>query len=313
MSKAVVFDRFGTPDVLYVSEIENRPLNDSEILIKNSFSAVNPIDYKIRNGSSFVCQKRKGIPFPWTLGFDAAGTVIKAGPLSRFKPGDRVAAKSGDADDPHGYQEELIVRDDQAVIIPKNVGFAEAAAIITVGLTALSIIDKLPSTPGKVLVCGASGGVGHVLVQILKSKDWHVSAMCSSENLSFVKALGADDVYDYRQMPSGLEHQFVAVVDIPGDSIGIGLYPYLKDRGTLITVPTITATEVINSAPIECGVTACGVMAEYSAERLSLLLELLDEKKVRPEITAVYSPEDVKKAHESIESGHTRGKILIEF
>ena len=313
MSKAIVFDRFGSPDVLYVKEVQNRSLNNKEILIKNSFAAVNPIDYKIRNGSSFVCKKRSGIAFHWTLGFDVAGTVVKAGADSVFKIGDKVVAKSGDVDDPHGYQEELIVRDDQAVRVPDGVDLAEAAGIVTVGVTALSIIDRLPAETQSVLVSGASGGVGHVLVQILKTRNYTVGGMCSAANLSFVKELGADSVYDYKELQDSSELCFDAVVDMQGGKTGINLYRFVKDNGTLITVPTITADEVVREAPVQRGVSAAGVLALFTADRLSLLLSLIKEQKVRVHISNLYSPEEADLAHKKMEDGHTKGKILIKF
>ena len=162
-NKTVFFDKFGTAAELYVKEIPLPPINDNELLIKTAAAALNPIDAKIRNGSSFVCKNRKD-PFPWTLGFDFAGTVERDSKNNKFKAGDKVAGIAGHPFNPCAYAQYIKTSDKLVCKVPENVSLKEAAALPTAGITALDILNTLKEIKdkGKVLVLGGSGGVGHL-------------------------------------------------------------------------------------------------------------------------------------------------------
>ena len=149
-NKTVFFDKFGTAAELYVKEIPLPPINDNELLIKTAAAALNPIDAKIRNGSSFVCKNRKD-PFPWTLGFDFAGTVESGSKNNEFKAGDKVAGIAGHPFNPCAYAQYIKTSDKLICKVPENVSLKEAAALPTAGITALDILNTLKEIKDKLI------------------------------------------------------------------------------------------------------------------------------------------------------------------
>jgi NADPH2:quinone reductase len=309
MHNAVVFDRFGGPEVLRIASVEDAQPGRGQCLIEVKACAVNPIDAKIRAGRNFVCDHNKGRPFPWGIGFDCAGVVLKAGEGSAYREGCRVFGMAGFPYDPRAYAQQALIDDDSAMPIPEGVDFETAAASVTAGFTALSIARLLPSAPARVLISGASGGVGHVLVRVLLSRGLKVAGTASAGKLDFLRSLGDVEAFDYaKPFPKELEHAFDAVVDMPGGKAGIAMYRYLKKGGILVSVPTITAKEVCAAAPE--GVRASGVLACHDGDVRSELMRMLAAG-VKPHVAARMPLSECARAHELIGSGHTTGKIVL--
>ncbi len=307
--KALVFDRFGSPDVLDVKELEKPVPKAGEVLIRTAFAAVNPIDAKIRQGTNFVCKKRAGEPFPWQLGFDCAG-VVETAESSRFKPGDRVCGMAA-FDNPNADAEYAVLPEDRCAKVPEGVPFDQAAALLTAGTTAQSIMDLFPEK-GTVLVSGATGGVGHVLTQLLNAKGYEVTALCSEPNLKRALSLGAKAAFDYtKPLPQDLLSSFDAVADLQGGAAGKALFKALKKGGILVTVPTVTAEAVKAAAPAE--IRCEGVLAKTTPEILDALLKELKDGRLKLEIGRVFQLEEAPEAHRLIEQGHTVGKMLFAF
>ena len=312
-NKTVFFDKFGAASELYVKEIPLPPINDNELLIKTAAAALNPIDAKIRNGSSFVCKNRKD-PFPWTLGFDFAGTVERDSKNNEFKAGDKVAGIAGHPFNPCAYAQYIKTSDKLICKVPENVSLKEAAALPTAGITALDILNTLKEIKdkGKVLVLGGSGGVGHLLVQLLKINGYSVTAGASDKNFDFLKRLGVDNIFDYHEdYKNKFKEYFDAAIDFIGDDIGIGLYEVLKENGLLITVPSYSFDKVINACP--CNKKVKSVLAAPSKEKLSDLLTLCAKGKLKVCVTEEFKldTKGAQNAHLKIESTHTCGKIIL--
>lgn len=309
MHKAVVFDRFGGPEVLRIAELEDQEPGERQCLIEVKACGVNPIDAKIRAGRNFVCDHNKQKPFPWTLGFDCAGVVIKAGVGSAFHQGDKVFGSAGFPYDPRACAEKALVDDDSMMPIPDGASFEEAAASVSAGLTALTIMRLLPPPPARVLVSGATGGVGHILVRALLKQGYEVAGTASSSKLDFLKSLGGVQAFGYEKpLPGSLDRSFDTVVDMPGGKAGIAMYEYLKDGGLLVSVPTITAKEVCAAAPSR--LKASGGLASHEKEVREALVKLLSEG-VKPFISGRMPLYECQKAHELIGSGHTMGKMVL--
>lgn len=312
-NKTVLFDKFGTAAELYVKEISLPQITDNEMLIKTSAAALNPIDAKIRNGSSFVCKNRKE-PFPWTLGFDFAGTVKECGCNLDFHNGDKIAGIVGHSFNPRAYAQYIVSDDKLIVKVPDNVSLKEAAALPTAGVTALDILNTLKEKKdkGNVLVLGGSGGVGHLLIQLLQIHGYNVTAGASIKNFAFLKELGTNEIFDYHDdYKTKYKDQFDAAIDFIGDDIGIGLYEILKENGLLVTVPSYSFNKVISACPSCKQVKS--VLAAPSREKIAYLLKLCSSGKLKVHITKEFklNTEGAQLAHLQIESTHTRGKIIL--
>lgn len=312
-NKTVLFNKFGTAAELYVKEISLPQITDNEMLIKTSAAALNPIDAKIRNGSSFVCKNRKE-PFPWTLGFDFAGTVKECGCNLDFHNGDKIAGIVGHSFNPRAYAQYIVSDDKLIVKVPDNVSLKEAAALPTAGVTALDILNTLKEKKdkGNVLVLGGSGGVGHLLIQLLQIHGYNVTAGASIKNFAFLKELGTNEIFDYHDdYKTKYKDQFDAAIDFIGDDIGIGLYEVLKENGLLVTVPSYSFNKVISACP-NCKQVK-SVLAAPSREKIAYLLKLCSSGKLKVHITKEFklNTEGAQQAHLQIESTHTRGKIIL--
>ena len=306
--QAMMVTAFGGPEVLQAAQLPLPERKHAQLLIKNCAAAVNPIDAKICEGTNFVCKARTGDPLPWTLGFDFAGIVEEADANSSFKKGDRVAGSAGAPLHPCAYAQYLCADESAVVKIPDNISFAQASALITAGLTALSISDMIADEQNNVFIAGGSGGVGHLLSRYLKERNFKVSASCSSEHMDFLRPY-VDHVYDYKKnLPQSLTATFDVVIDMPGGSIGKSLYSLLKKDGLMITVPTITKDEVIAACPQ--GMSAKGVHCERSAEHYSLLMHYASLGLV-PHISKTLPLTQAVEALRMIKSGHTTGKIVL--
>lgn len=306
--QAVVITRFGGPEVLKLIDLSDPVIGDDEVLIDNKAAAVNPIDAKIAEGTSFVCKKREGEPFPWTLGFDCAGIVIKAGSKSGFSVGDRVAGTAGSAFYPCAYAQRVALHKDSCIAISDGIDFDEAAALITAGLTALSIMHDLPEHAERIFVSGGSGGVGHLLLQYLKAQGYYVAASCSESHLMDIEDI-ADEVFDYKNaLPKDLAASFDVAVDMPGGTHGIALYPLLKKDGLLITVPTITEDMVKAQCPED---KKCqGVRCIRSQDNYQTIFDYAEEG-ILPRISVRMPLKNASLAHIMIKGGHTAGKIVL--
>src|SRR5882672_4692079 len=196
--QAIVYCDYGSADVLRLDDVEKPTPDDNQLLVKVHAAAVNPLDWHFVRGTPYVMRLQAGLRKPKViqLGVDFAGTVEAVGrSVTRFKPGDDVfGGRTG------AFAEYLCVREDRAVVSkPANLTFEQAAAVPIAAVTALQgLRDKGKVQPGqKVLINGASGGVGTFAVQIAKSFGADVTGVCSAKNVDLVRSLGADRVIDY--------------------------------------------------------------------------------------------------------------------
>ncbi len=198
--KAIVYRCYGPPAVLRLEDVAKPEPGDDQLLVKVHAAAANPLDWHYMRGEPYIMRLSSGLgrPAETRLGVDFAGTVEAVGKsVTRFKPGDTVfGGRTG------AFAEYVLVREDRAVAHkPANVSFEEAAAVPIAAVTALQAVrDKGRVQPGqRVLVNGASGGVGTYAVQIAKSLGAEVTGVSSTRNLALVRSLGADHVVDYTQ------------------------------------------------------------------------------------------------------------------
>jgi NADPH:quinone reductase-like Zn-dependent oxidoreductase len=305
--KAVRIHSYGGPEVLAYEGVPRPEPADGEVLVRVKAAGVNPVDWKIRDGSM------KGwlqLRLPAVLGCDLAGVVEAVGTgVSGFRPGDEVFAYTPMTRD-GAYADFAVVKQDELAHKPKTVGFNEAAALPVATLTAWgALFDRGGLRAGqRALVHAAAGGVGSAGVQLAKAKGAWVAGTASARNLGFVRELGADQPIDYTAGPF---EDAVKDVDVVFDTIGgdtqrrsLGV---LKPGGILVSIVEPPSAEEA---------AARGVRAEFfgvspDGRRLAEVARLVDGGKLKAHVETVLPLKEVRKAHELSQTGRTRGKIVL--
>ena len=303
--KAIVINEYGSNDVVNYADVECPEPKADEVLVKVYVAGVNPVDWKIRNGAG----ERLGLKLPIMLGGEIAGTIERIGNNVRgFKEGDAVYGiiRSG------GFAEYAIARIGDVVTKPQSLDFQNAAAVPLGALTAWQAIFDLAHLSGgqRILITGASGGVGSLAVQLAKAKDAYVIGTASGRNEEFVRDLGADEFVDYTKQDF---EEVVKDVDVVFDAVGGDTFERafqtLKKGGFLVTSVAFPSEE---KAP-KFGVKAGRVYCKPNAEQLAAIGTLVDEGRLKAHVATVLPLVEVKKAFQLSESGRTRGKIVLQI
>jgi NADPH:quinone reductase-like Zn-dependent oxidoreductase len=319
--KAITYRCYGSPDILSLEDIAKPVPADDEVLVRIRTAAVNPLDWHFMRGEPYLMRLMSGIgkPRDSRLGVDFAGIVESVGAdVTRFKPGDEVLGGLTGA-----FAEYLTVAEDGPVVHkPANVTFEQAGAVGIAGVTALQALrDRGDVRPGqKVLINGASGGVGTFAVQIAKSLGAEVHGVCSERNVEMVRSIGASRVYDYRKenyTESG--QQYDLIVDMISNHSLAANRDVLTPEGTLVIVggssgdwlgPMLRPIAAMVYSPF-VGQNLGMMMARSSKDDLGTLAALLQSEEVTPVIDREYQLSDVPAAIRYSEEGHARGKIVI--
>ncbi|MDI9819074.1 MULTISPECIES: NAD(P)-dependent alcohol dehydrogenase [unclassified Legionella] len=309
--KAAIIENYGDSNQFIIKEIAKPEIGANEVLIKIQACSVNPIDWRIRSGSlKYVYPIR----FPAILGFDLAGTVEAVGKEARlFNIGDTVYScsvkKEGQA-----YAQYIALDENTVSFMPKTMDFKQAATVPLTAMTALQALrDKgRVQANDKVLIIGASGGVGMFAVQIAKILGASVTAVCSTENIEFVKKLGADEVIDYKKTsPFSAEQQY----DVIFDCVAAHHYSKAKSKltGKGIYISTIPDASLIIQSIISrfTAKKAKFILLNKSKEDLDEISRLIDNQQLYTYIDSEYHLSDIALAHQRSESHHARGKIVV--
>ncbi|MCG5057551.1 MAG: NAD(P)-dependent alcohol dehydrogenase [Limnoraphis sp. WC205] len=310
--KAVIYNQYGSANVLEYREIDTPKIKPDELLVKISATSINPVDWKIRQGS---VQLISGYNFPKKIGADLSGVVVEVGEgVTRFQPGDEVYTflnpVSGGA-----CAQYAAVPASSVALKPSTMTHEEAAAVPIAGLTALqSLFDLGQIRPGqKVLINGASGGVGTYAVQIAKVMETEVTGVCSTANLERVKELGADIVIDYTQVDFTQQStKYDIILDAVGKQIFSNCENVLQPDG--IYISTLPAPENI-LASLQTWLfsgkkSAKLVLAQPSRRDLDALRDWIEAGKIRSVIDRVYALSDIIEAHNYSETERAVGKIV---
>jgi NADPH:quinone reductase-like Zn-dependent oxidoreductase len=323
--KAVVYCNYGVPN-LKLQEIEKPTPEDDQLLVKVRAASVNPLDWHFIEGTPYI-MRAMGVglrkPKDTRLGVDFAGTVETVGKnVTQFKPGDEVfGGRTG------AFAEYVCVRESRAVARkPANITFEQAASVPIAAITALQgVRDKGKVQAGqKVLINGASGGVGTFAVQIAKSFGADVTGVCSTRNLDMVRSLGADHVIDYTKedFTKGDQRYDVIVDNVANHSLS-ECRRVLNPDGRYVL---IGGGGVNESRWVGPGLTHAlkamllskfvsqkmGMMlAELNQKDLTFLADLMQSGKVTPVIDRTYKLSDLPDAIRYLEQGHARGKVIV--
>jgi NADPH:quinone reductase-like Zn-dependent oxidoreductase len=320
--QAIVQDEYGSADTLELKEIDRPEVKDDEVLIRVRAAGVDRgvwhfmtgLPYPIRLATFGLRSPRTPVP-----GMDVAGIVESVGKdVTRFRPGDEVfgAGKGTFAEFARAPERKLARK-------PVNLDFGQAAAIPTSALTALQAVrNKGRVGPGdKVLVIGASGGVGTFAVQIAKAFGAEVTAVCSTAKMDLVRSLGADHVVDYtREDYSAGEQHYDVIVDIAGNSPVSRLRGALTQKGTLVMVGGETDGRWLGGTDRQLrarmvfpfvGQRLGTFIGSVNADDLTVLTELVEAGDVTPAIDRTYPLCDSPAAIRYLEEGRARGKVTI--
>ena len=324
--KAVRYHRYGGPDVLELQEVDTPAAGDGEVLVRIRAASVNPLDWHFMRGAPYLVRAMAGLsrpkPSASRLGADMAGTVEAVGQnVTGFQPGDEVF---GGLEERGTLAEYISVRAD-AVVLQKPAGltFEQAAAVPVAAFTALQALrDKGRVQSGqKVLVNGASGGVGTFAVQIAKALGAEVTGVCSTANVGMVASIGADQVVDYtREDFTRAERRYDLLIDIAGNRSLAETRRVLAPKGALVLVggpnkgrwigPFGRTIRMLMQSPA-VSQRMVSFLAHQNRDDLAVLRELLDAGKVTPVIDRAYRLNQVAEAVRYLETGHARGKVVI--
>jgi NADPH:quinone reductase-like Zn-dependent oxidoreductase len=319
--KAIVQHGYGSPDILKFQDIDRPVITADEALVRVQASSVNPLDWYGVAGL-YLFRPLSGLRKPKDdrLGTDFAGTVEAIGTnVKRFHVGDEVFGKASGA-----FAEYVCVRDDgRAVVKPANLTFAEAAAVPVAAITALQALRDYGHVQSgqKVLINGASGGVGTFAVQIAKSLGAEVTAVCSTRNVATVESIGADHVIDYtREDFTQGDQRYELMIDIAGSRSWADCKRVLAANAIFVIVGGPHTNRWIGplSHIVKTRLSSVGASqkvvfarASFNEDDLIILRELLEAGLVKPVIDRQYELCDVSTALRYLGQGHARGKIVI--
>ena len=324
--KAIVYQGFGSPDILRCEEIGKPIPGDDEVLIKVRAASVNPLDWKLMKGGPFILRLLLGVGKPKIRrpGVDVAGQVEAAGRnVTQFKPGDDVFGTCRGAFAEYATSRSVPGMKSVLVIKPVKVTFEQAASAPVAALTALQgLRDKGRIQQGqRVLINGAAGGVGTFAVQIAKSFGANVTGVCSTSNVEMVRSIGADQVIDYTQQDltkSG--HRYDIVLDCVGNHSFSEWRRVLNPKGILVGVgaPADVPLSRLLAGLIGALVRSLFVsqkiaifIARVNQQDLTTVRELMAAGKVTPVIDMRYRLSEAREAFRYMETGHARGKVII--
>lgn len=310
--KAVAFDRYGSAEELQYRELSKPIAKSNELLVRVRASSVNPVDWKIRKGH---LQLLTGFNFPRIVGSDISGVVVEVGgEVTKFQPGDEVYTFLNPISG-GGCAEYAAVPESDAAIKPKNITHAEAAGVPIAGLTALQSLRDLGGiqSGNKVLINGASGGVGTFAVQVAKAMNAEVTGVCSAKNREFVKSLGADFVVDYAEVDFTQQpEKYDIILDAVGTRTFAECEKVLQPEGVYIsTLPILDNFAPMLTSWFISGKKAKLIVANANTSDLGALRELIESDKVEPIVDRTYSLQEVAAAHAYSETGRAIGKIAI--
>lgn len=318
--KAAIYTQYGTPEVLQVTDIAQPALKDDDdgiVLVKVHNASVNPYDNLFRKGYLPV-RVTHGLMKPKTqlLGIDVAGTIVAVSKnVGDLKVGDAVFGNCLGS-----HAEYVRARVSSISKIPQGTTFAEAAALPTAVLTALQALRDLGGVKQgqRVLINGASGGVGHFAVQLAKYFGAEVTAVCSTSNQGWVKELGADHMIDYTKVDFTKNgEKYDVILDAVAKRTFFSCKGSLKANGLYITEnplkPVYHPIQILLGRFVGGGKQVKTHIAQPNSQDLTFVADLVQKGYLKPIIEKRFSLERIADAHRHVENGHTKGKVIVEI
>lgn len=310
--KAVVYRRYGSPDVLEIEDVEMPDVGDDDVRIRVRAASVNPLDWHFMRGEPYLMRLAFGLRAPkrQRLGVDVAGVVDAVGKnVTELKPGDEVFGSCRDAG---AFAEYAIATASSITPKPSNLTWEQAGATRVAGLTALQSLRRVP--PARtVLINGASGGVGTFAVQIAKHHGAHVTGVCSTRNVDLVRSLGADEVIDYTR-DDFTARQYDLIVDMIGNRSLSACKRALTPNGAYVAVGVPTGRwlrPIPRILAIAARARMSMMLTKESKDDSAALSELLASGRLTPVIDRTYRLNEIAEAVRYVETGRARGKVVV--
>lgn len=299
--KAIRIHQQGSTDVLSYEDAPLPVIADDGVLIEVHAAGTNPIDWKVRTGYS-----KLEILFPYVLGWDVSGVIVESR-SPRFRPGDEIYGMVNFPAEGGAYAEYVTAPADHLAHKPKSIDHIHAAAVPLAALTALQAFELSKLSAGqKVLIHAAAGGVGHFAVQLAKLLKATVIATASARNIDFLCELGADTVIDYHTTPfEEVIHDVDVVLQSIGGEHGNRSLKTMKHGGFMVTLDGKTSINPTVDVQIQ------RMLVQPNAKQLEQLSHWIDTGKLKPVVEQVFPLTSVAEAHDHLEGGHTRGKIVL--
>jgi len=319
--KAIVYTKYGAPDVLELKEVEKPTPKDDEVLVKVHAVSANAADLHLLRGDPFLFRLMSGLlkPKNTILGADIAGRVEAVGKnVKEFQPGDEVFGDIS-ACGRGGFAEYVCARENALVLKPACLTFEQAAAVPMAAVTALQgLRDKGQIQPGqKVLINGASGGVGTFAVQIAKSFGAEATAVCSTRNVAMARSIGADHVIDYTQEDFTKNGQRYDLILAANGYHPISAYKRALSPKGMYVMTGGSGAQMFQAMLLGPLISMTGskkmgnLLAKPNQKDLVFVKELLEASKVVPVIDRLYTLSEVPEAIRYLEEGHAKGKVVI--
>jgi NADPH:quinone reductase-like Zn-dependent oxidoreductase len=304
--KAIQYTTFGNLDVIALSEMERPTIKDHEVLIKVKATTVNPLDMKIRSGSM---QKGMPVELPYIPGLDVAGVVEAIGnKATRLKVGDEVFATTFGGT----YAEYIALNENQVALKPDTASANEAAALAIPLVTSYTILVETGQLEmgQKILVHGAAGGVGSILVQMAKALGAYVIGTASGNGIDLLRSYGVDEIIDYKKQDfSTIVDAMDIVVDLVGGETQQKSFGILKKGGKLLS----TVMPPSEALAKEHGVTAQFVFSKPDSKKLDFGRKLVEGNKIKTQVAKVMPLEKAAKAQDLVSTGGVNGKVVLEI
>jgi alcohol dehydrogenase len=309
--KAVQVTKYGGIEVLAINDTSSPTPANGFVLVDIKSASINPFDYKLREG---YMKEMIPLTLPYTIGGDFSGVVSQVGEgVTELKAGDEVFGSAGVAGGGSGsFAEQAVTKAGSVAKKPTSVSFDEAAALPLVGSSAVQALEEhIKLQKGqKILIHGGAGGIGHVAIQIAKAIGAHVITTVSSNDVEFVKQLGADEVIDYKtQKFEEIVKDVDAVFDTVGGETTNTSINVIKSGGVLVTM----AGQPDEDLAKQKGITAISQFTQTNTAHLSRVAELVDSGKLKVNIEKTFPLDQFKEAFEFQEKVHPKGKVVIKI
>lgn len=305
--QAIVIERYGKSDVLQYQEVPLPNIAKDELLVKVHSAGVSPFDIHVRDG----WYQDEYYQLPIILGWELSGTVVEVGSdVTQFSVGDAVFSYPTGERAGGSYAEYKAIKASEAAHKPATITHHQAAAASMNAITAWqAFFDAANIQRGqRVLIQAAAGGIGHLVVQLAKWKGAYVIGTASSHNAEFLKTLGVDEFVDYTKTSVA---KAIKPVDVVIDTIGGQVlkesFLVTKKGGTVVTLIDFEGIK----AAADFGIIGKTVFATPNQQQLQSIATLLEQGILKPHIAAILPLQEAQKAHQRVESGHTRGKIVL--
>ena len=304
--KAIQYKSFGESEVLELIQADKPAIKENEVLIKVKATTINPFDMKIRSG---YMQKTMPVQLPFIPGLDASGVVEAIGnKVTRIKVGDEVFATSAAG----SYAEYIAANEDQVALKPAHVSFNEAASLAIPLSTSYAVLIEAGKIQAgqKVLIHGASGGVGSIMVQMAKALGAYVIGTAAGIGVEIIKNLGTDEAIDYKTQDfTGLVSDVDLVADLVGGETQVKSFEVLKKGGKLLSIVMPPSAELAE----KFNVTVQFVFSYSSYKKLEFGVQLLEQGKIKAVISKITNLEQAAQAQDMVSTGGVNGKVVLEM